>query len=79
MQFEYRVPPASVDDPETGLIDLVVDVVKALVLENSQRDEAQWSNSEVSLAANLSRKPFLHKVDESDGFNSILGGFSREP
>src|SRR2546425_8511336 len=79
VKFQHRVPPAAVYDPEASLVNLVVNIVKALVLEHSQRDKAQRSHGKVSLASNLFWKPLLHKVEKPDRFDSVLSSFPRQP
>src|SRR2546425_106642 len=64
--------PASVDDPEPRLIYCFVDVEEALVLQNTQRDKAERSHSEVSPVSDLFSEPMLHTVDQPDGFDCVV-------
>src|SRR3989442_15266273 len=70
--------PASVDYPEPRLIYCLVDVEEGLVLQNTQRDKAEGSDSEVGPVCDLFSEPMLHTIDQPDGLDRVVSGLSRQ-
>src|SRR5947208_16031932 len=70
--------PASVDDPEPRLIYRFIDIEESLVLQNAQRDKAEGRDGEVCCVSNLFSEPMFHLVDQSDGFDRVVSGLSRQ-
>src|SRR5437667_4131415 len=79
MQLQHRVPPAPVNDPETCLVDLVVNIVEAALLQHPQRDEAERGHREVCFDTDLLLQPMLHPIYKTDSLNRILRSLTRQP
>src|SRR6266487_4438493 len=71
--------PASVDDPESRLINRFIDIEEALVLQNAQRHKAEWGHSEVGAVSDLLSEPMFHFIDQPDGLDRVVSGLSRQP
>src|SRR5437016_7719092 len=71
--------PASVDDPEPRLINCLINIEEALVLQNPKRDKAERCDGEVCSVSDLFSEPMLHLIDQSDGLDSVVSGLSRQP
>src|SRR5205807_9288505 len=79
VQLQHRVSPATVDDPEACLIDLVVNIVEAALLQHPQRDEAERGHCEVCFDTDLLLQPMLHPIYKTDSLNRILRSLTRQP
>src|SRR5437016_6512821 len=71
--------PASVNDPEPRLINSLINIEEALVLQNTQRDKAERRDGEVCSVPNLFSETMLHLIDQPDSLDRIVSGFSGQP
>src|SRR5438132_7187048 len=79
MQLQHCVSPATVDDPEACLVDLVVNIVEAALLQHSQRDEAERGHCEVCFDTDLLLQPMLHPIYQTNSLHRILRRLTRQP
>src|SRR5437867_12758840 len=79
MQLQHSMPPASIDHPEPRLVNLVIDIVEAALLQNPERNEAERSHSKVRHVTNLLVEPMLHPVDQTYGLHCVLRSLTRQP
>src|SRR5207245_4131675 len=73
------MPPATVYDPESCLIHLIVNIVESALLQDPQWDEAERSHCEVCFDTDFLLQPVLHPIYETDSLHRILGRLPRQP